>query len=193
MVTKHQQATAVMGHGEIPGQHALTRRDLGKAAALAAIGGGLMPRLVNAQSADSTPAASVDRPRGGSVTLAMDSDADTLDPHATLNFSAICAYNNIFDTLVGIGADRQIEGILAEAWEISDDGLEYTFHLRDGILFHDGSPFNADAVKFSFDRVLDPATKSPAATNLAPLKETIIVDPLSVKLVLSEPYSPLLT
>lgn len=154
---------------------------------------GAAPDLSAAQSSEGTPGTSTDRPQGGSVTLALGTDADTLDPHKTLNFSAICAYNNIFDSLVGITADRGYEGILAKSWEISEDGLEYTFHLRDGILFHDGSPFNADAVKFSFDRVMDPATKSPSASTLAALEETVVIDPLTVKLVLNAPYSPFLT
>src|SRR5262245_39920495 len=86
----------------------LSRRDLGKLAAALAPSATLAagaPRLGAAQSGESTPATSPDRPRGGSVTLAMNSDADTLDPQLTLNFSSICAYNNIFDTLVGIGKD----------------------------------------------------------------------------------------
>jgi peptide/nickel transport system substrate-binding protein len=175
-------------------ERSLSRRTLGKYAAATAAGAataGVAPLAGMAQ--ESTPGTSPDRPRGGSLTLALGSDADTLDPHKTLNFSAICAYNNMFDSLVGIAEDRTFEGILAESWEISEDGLEYTFHLRDGIQFHNGEPMNADAVKFSLDRVLDPATKSPSASTLSALKETAVIDPLTVKLTLNAPYSPFLT
>jgi peptide/nickel transport system substrate-binding protein len=88
--------------------------------------------------------------------------------------------------------DLTFEGILAESWEISEDELEYTFRLRQGILFHDGTEFNADAVKFNLDRILDPATVSVSASSLGPLRETVVIDPYTVKLVLSEPYAPLL-
>lgn len=172
---------------------AISRRDLGKYVATMAALSGISASNAAAQTRESTPESSSDRPRGGSVTLAQVSIPATFDPHLTLDFSAICIYNNIFDTLVGIGADRQIEGILAESWDISEDETEYTFRLREGIRFHDGSEFNADAVKFSYDRVLSPETNSPGAARLVALKETIVIDPLTVKLVLHEPYAPFLT
>src|SRR5262249_45590924 len=57
----------------------------------------------------------------------------------------------------------------------------------------DGSPFDADAVKFSFDRITDPATNSPNRGQLSALKETVVLDPFTVKFVLSEPFAPFLS
>src|SRR5262249_37170902 len=100
--------------------------------------------------------------------------------------------NSVYDPLIGFNMQLTYEGILAESWDISDDGLEYTFHLRPGITFHDGTELDADAVKFSFDRLIDPATNAIAGGWITPLKGTEVIDPLTVKLVLSEPFSPLL-
>jgi peptide/nickel transport system substrate-binding protein len=170
-------------------QESLSRRDLGRyataAAALAAVG----PGRVAAQSASGTPAPS--RPTGGSITVARPWDGDSLDPHHTSgpSYEILQA---VYDPLVGFTAKRTYEGILAESWDVSADGLEYTFRLRDGITFHNGEAMNADAVKFTFDRLIDPATSAPAAGWVTPLKATTVVDPLTVKLRLSESFSPLL-
>jgi peptide/nickel transport system substrate-binding protein len=172
----------------------LSRRDLVRmavgAAGIAAIGpaGNIL-----AQSSGGTPEASPAHPRGGSVTIAQAGDPDSLDPQFSSAGVAFTVYSNIFDTLVGFKADFTYEGILAESWEISGDELEYTFHLRRGIAFHDGSAFDANAVKFSFDRITDPAANSPNRGQLSALKQTLVVDPLTVKFVLSEPFAPFLS
>jgi peptide/nickel transport system substrate-binding protein len=162
----------------------LTRRDIGRyasaLAALAAVG----PGRVAAQS-------SPDRPRGGSVTIARANDADSLDPHHTTGPSWDII-NNVNDQLVCINDKLEYEGILAESWDISPDGLEYTFHLRPGITFHDGTAVDAAAFKFTFDRMMDPKTNAPAAGWIKPLKETVAVDPQTLKLILSEPFSALI-
>ncbi|MFC3691784.1 ABC transporter substrate-binding protein [Chenggangzhangella methanolivorans] len=88
---------------------------------------------------------------------------------------------------------------LAERWEILDGGKTYVFHLKPGVRFHDGTPFDADAVKFNLDRMLDP--KHPAAGTgpfplsffFKPVREVIVVDPLTIKLRLEAPYAPLLS
>ena len=63
---------------------------------------------------------------------------------------------NLYDGLVRYKPGTlEVEPALADSWDISDDGSTYTFHLREGVSFHDGTPFNADAVKFNFDRMLE--------------------------------------
>ncbi len=63
---------------------------------------------------------------------------------------------NLYEGLVrNADGTLTLEPALAQSWSVSDDGLTYTFHLRENIKFHDGSPFNADAVKFTFERMLD--------------------------------------
>ena len=107
---------------------------------------------------------------------------------------------------------------LAESWEVSDDGLSYTFHLKQGVTFHDGTPFNADAVKFTYDRVVaidkwnaeqEPPAPRPARSKRpiprrsssranrtirsAPTSDSEIVDDYTIKMNLKTPFSPFLT
>jgi peptide/nickel transport system substrate-binding protein len=175
-------------------ERSVTRRDLGRYAAATAALATLVPAegsVAAAQGASSSPAP--ERPRGGTVTVAQAGEPDSLDPQIALSGISGQVHNNLYDTLIGLNADFRYEGILAESWDVSGDGLEYTFHLRSGIAFHDGSPFNADAVKFTFDRILDPKTKANQAATFSVLKETMVVDPLTVKFVLKEPFSPFLS
>jgi peptide/nickel transport system substrate-binding protein len=172
----------------------VSRRNFTKLVAVSAGTAGFMPGMAAATGA-SLGMPSVHRsayqtiPTGGTVTVAQAGDFDSLDPHHSTNFAV---WKQIFDPLVALSNDNTYEGILAESWEISEDGLEYTFHLRDGIQFHNGEAMNADAVKFTYDRLMDPATAATGAGWLPALKETVVIDPLTVKLVLSEPFSPLL-
>ncbi|HHS94717.1 MAG TPA: ABC transporter substrate-binding protein, partial [Rhodobacterales bacterium] len=88
---------------------------------------------------------------------------------------------------------------LAESWDISDDGTEYTFHLRSGVTFQDGTPFNAEAVKFNFDRMLDEAHPYhdtgpfPLSFFFSAVEETTVVDDQTVKFKLNAPYAPFLS
>jgi len=93
----------------------------------------------------------------------------------------------IYETLVVEDADLKIQPLLAESWEVSEGGKVWTFHLRRGIKFHDGTPFNASAVKFSFEY-------KPAAYRALPhyMKSIDAIDEYTVKFVLNKPYAPLL-
>ncbi len=93
----------------------------------------------------------------------------------------------IYETLVVEDADLKIQPLLAESWEVSEDGKVWTFHLRTGIKFHDDTPFDASAVKFSFE--YNPAPYR-ALTRYTESIET--PDEYTVKFVLNEPYAPLL-
>jgi len=82
---------------------------------------------------------------------------------------------------------------LAASWTISEDGKVYTFNLRKDVKFHDGTPFNAEAVKFNIDRMLDPKTKSQkAAFLLGPYESSEVVDEFTFRLRLKQPYASLL-
>ncbi len=132
------------------------------------------------------------RQAAGRIVVGRTGDADSLDPHHTIASISWQVFTNIYDPLVSWDANLHIEGILAKEWEISDDGLEYTFSLRDGITFHDGTEFNADAVKFTFDRILDPQTGAPAAAWITSLESTEVVGPFTIRMRLKEPFAPFL-
>ena len=88
-----------------------------------------------------------------SVTLAMTLEPPGLDPTAGAASSiAEVVHYNIFETLTKINSDGSVSPLLAESWEVSSDLKTYTFRLRKNVKFHNGEPFNAAAVKFSFDR-----------------------------------------
>ncbi|MBM3583970.1 MAG: hypothetical protein FJX36_05925, partial [Alphaproteobacteria bacterium] len=97
----------------------------------------------------------------GTVIWGLPAAASVLDPHVSCGWLAKFINYQIYEALVEIElktteAPTKLKGQLAESWEISDDNTVFTFHLRKGVKFHDGTPFNADAVKFNFDRFLDP-------------------------------------
>lgn len=121
---------------------------------------------------------------GGTVVAGMDSDLSTLDPTQSNNATDRHVYYNVFDTLVRLGTDASIEPGLAESWDVSEDGMEYTFHLRQGVKFHDGTDFNADAVKFNLDRAR--AEGSARASELAAITDVAVVDDSTVKVTLNE-------
>lgn len=137
-------------------------------------------------STDGEPAA------GGSITIALNSDLTTMDPHISTAAVDRQVYQLIYDKLVDIDEGLNIIPELAESWEISDDGMEYTFVLVAGVTFHDGDPFNAEAAKANFDRMLDDATASPRKSEIAQVTEVVATDETTLTLTLSQPFSPLL-
>lgn len=95
--------------------------------------------------------------RGGTLTYAKNGAPITLDPALTQETESSVIVVNLFDCLVEQRAGRAgLDAGLARSWEISEDGLTYTFRLKRGVVFHDGTPFNADAVLFSIQRQRDP-------------------------------------
>jgi peptide/nickel transport system substrate-binding protein len=96
-------------------------------------------------------------------------------------------YANVFEGLVRFAADGSVIPGLAESWEISEDGLTYTFHLHDGVKFHDGTDFNADDVKFSLERINAADSLNAQKQLYADIASVEVVDPLTVKVTLSKP------
>src|SRR5947207_6316691 len=87
----------------------------------------------------------------------------SLDPAVSTDVPTGRAVGYLFDGLTRFTPDAKVEPALAERWDVSADGLTYTFHLRHGVTFHDGSPFTARNVVASWRRALEPKTKSGAA------------------------------
>lgn len=86
-----------------------------------------------------------------------------LDPAFASSDAEIAVLNNVYDYLVDIDADNEIVPRLASDWSVSEDGLEYTFRLVEGVTFHDGSPLRAEDVVWTFDRLRDPALELPTS------------------------------
>lgn len=130
---------------------------------------------------------------GGSLIIARLSDATRLDPHFITDIpSANIIYQKVYETLVVPNKDMGIEPLLATEWKQLDE-VTWEFSLKEGVKFHDGTPFNAEAVKVTFDRVLDPETGSPQREKLSMIKKIEIVDEYTVLMHLDYPYAPLLS
>ena len=100
---------------------------------------------------------------------------------------------NIFDTLISFKESAVTPApSLAEKWEISDDGKQYTFYLRNGVKFHNGAPLTAEDVKFTLEAIMDPANASPSKEFFAPIDRIETDGDAIVKLYLKDPYAPLM-
>lgn len=126
----------------------------------------------------------------------------SLDPAFARNLENMWAVNQLFDGLVALDEHLEIQPSIAESWEVSADGLTYTFHLRSNINFHSSSLFeggtrsvNAQDVLFSFNRILDAKTASPGKWIFDPLRSEDpieIVDETTLRLHLTKPFPPFL-
>lgn len=96
-------------------------------------------------------------------------------------------YANIFEGLTRIDRHGEVKPALAEKWEISPDGRTYVFHLRKDVLFHDGAPFSAETVKFSFDRARGDASINPQKTLFEPIELIEVNDPATLTIKLKRP------
>ena len=134
-----------------------------------------------------------DSTKGGDLTYALASIPANLDPARSGWAVESRVYKQIFEGLVTKLPDNTIVPELATDWEISDDGKTYTFHLREDVTFHDGTPLNAEAVQYSFDRILDPETQAGNAfSRLQPYESSEIIDDYTIELHLSTPSVPFL-
>jgi peptide/nickel transport system substrate-binding protein len=131
--------------------------------------------------------------QGASLQFGISNNVDTLDPNVTTFSSVGVIMGHVFNPLVYQNPLGTFVPGLAESWTINDDATEYTFTLREDVLFHDGTPFNAEAVKFTFDRIADPDTVSQLGISLlGPYAESVVVDEFTVTVRFSRPYAPFL-
>jgi peptide/nickel transport system substrate-binding protein len=131
--------------------------------------------------------------RGGVLNVAFASDTKTLDPTFSVNFSERQPLYLIYNTLLALKPDFSIAPELAERWEVADDGRRVVLHLRSGVKFHDGTNFDAAAVKYNLDRRMDPSINSPQRGPLVEIIDGIdVVDPKTVVLRLKQPSPNLL-
>ena len=87
--------------------------------------------------------------------IAIEGTVQSMDPQNISDTNSISATRGVYETLVTLDENQEIVGQLADSWEVSEDGLTYTFHLKEGVKFHDGTDFNSEAVLANFERVLD--------------------------------------
>ncbi len=126
------------------------------------------------------------------IRLGADVDAGTLDPRIMRDTTAYRVNNLLYDGLVQLDTNLEPVPDLAVSWE-NPEPTVWIFHLRDGVKFHDGSAFTADDVVFTFETILDPDLNARFRSLYTPIEKIEAVDPLTVRIELSEPYAPLLS
>ena len=121
------------------------------------------------------------------ITVAMQLEPPNLDPTAgAAEAIDSVVYLNVFEGLTRFTADGSVVPNLAESWEVSEDGLVYTFKLHDGVTFHDGTTFDAEDVKFSLDRARAPDSTNAQKALFAQIADVQVIDPLTVQVTLSQ-------
>src|SRR5215207_3212496 len=123
--------------------------------------------------------------------IGMQADLATLDPAQSASFVDRVALAAVCDKLIDLDAKLSFVPQLATEWSWADDGLALTMKLRPGVVFHDGEPLDAEAVRFNLERNKT-ATYSRRQSELKPVRGLVVVDPLTVRFELSEPYAPLM-
>ncbi|WP_460451240.1 ABC transporter substrate-binding protein [Alsobacter sp. SYSU BS001988] len=127
-----------------------------------------------------------------SLRIGLQSDPDLLDPARGGSFVGRVVFAALCDKLVDVSDDLKFVPQLATDWTWSPDGKALTMRLRSGVTFHDGEPFDAEAVRFNIKRYKD-ASYSVRKGELKPVTDVEVVDPLTVRFILSAPYAPLLS
>ena len=125
------------------------------------------------------------------IVYASTKDIMDINPH--LYTGEMAAQNMVFESLVTINNDGEIDPCLATSWEISKGGLEYTFKLREDVTFTDGEKFNADAVKQNFDAVLSNFDRHAWLELVNQIDKTEVIDEYTFKMTLKKAYYPSLT
>jgi peptide/nickel transport system substrate-binding protein len=124
----------------------------------------------------------------GRLSVAQALDPGSWDPIDTFLVDWSKVANNIYDGLVQRGPDLKITPALATSWKVADDGLSVRFELRKGATFHNGEPFNAQAVKFTFDRLLGAeGAKGPQQSNYNVIDRIDVIDDYTINMVLKKP------
>lgn len=129
-----------------------------------------------------------DVPQGGTLRVAIRNDVQNFDPAYLVDATTSGVSFSVYEHIVARSYDGVISPGLSESWEISENADVYTFNLRRGVKFHDGSDFNAQAVKFNFDRIMDPEVASHAGELLrSNIDEIVIEDDYTIVFYLTEP------
>jgi len=126
--------------------------------------------------------------RGGTLRVSYGNEIAHLDFHTAPGYEMMWVAMNVGCGLVNITPDGKFVGDAAESWQMSSDGLLYTFKLKKNVLFHDATKVDAAAVKFSIERLMDPATKSGMRPFYEAVHSVEVLDPSTVQIRLKQPY-----
>jgi peptide/nickel transport system substrate-binding protein len=143
-------------------------------------------------SPEGTPAEASLPVRGDTIVRGSIADASNLIPIVASDSASFDIADLVYNGLVRYDKDLNVEGSLAESWEISSDGLEIIFHLRRGVKWHDGAPFSAEDVRFTYELLVDPETPTAYAEDFLQVKGLEVLDEHTVRVSYGEPFAPAL-
>lgn len=127
--------------------------------------------------------------QASTLTIMQNESPRAMDPANQAATYTGSILSHMYDTLLTVNPQGEVVPSLATGYTYSDDGLEWTFTLREGVVFHDGSPFNAECVKYTFERILNPENALVAFGRFNPIIDTVeVLDDYTVKFTLKAPY-----
>jgi len=129
---------------------------------------------------------------GGTIIVASIGDAKRLNPVIANDSASGDINGQVFNGLIKYDKDLHFEGDLAESWDVSDDGLVITFHLRPNVRWQDGVPFTADDVLFTYQKLIDPNVATPYGADYERVAKAEVLDPLTFRVTYKEPFAPAL-
>lgn len=159
-------------------------RLLGGAAIAGAAGGSWQSSAIARQEAEEPV-------HGGEITYALSTDPPNLDPHIASGTAARAVKLMVYNSLAQFEASGDMVPDLADSWEISEDGLEYTYALKSGVTFHDGTPLTAEDVKATIERIQDESVGASRQVELLNINEITVDDDLTITFRLEQPNSAL--
>jgi peptide/nickel transport system substrate-binding protein len=151
----------------------------------------LLPLLALCWLAAPAPAAAhPPHPYGGRIVVGTIGDASSMIPMITSDSASSEVQGYIYNGLLKYDKNLQLTGDLAESWEVSDDGLTITFHLREGVKWHDGQPYTSADALFSYRFMVDPKTPTPYSGDYLKVTEAEAPDPYTFRVSYDEPFAP---
>ncbi len=130
------------------------------------------------------------------LVVAIGAEPENLDPLKMMSAPAATVAEHMVENLIYLDVDGEMQPALAESWEAAEDGMSWYLYLREGVQFHDGTPFNAEAVKYNLDRFLgvdDPDSAAVFAFLLGEVSEVEVVDEYTVQIHLENPFAPIVS
>lgn len=127
------------------------------------------------------------------IVVALSAEPEALDPIAMASAPASTVSEHMTQSLIYLAPNGDLEPQLATSWEAAADNLSWVISLREDVRFHDGTPFNAQAVKLNLDRFLDPDNSAPYAFLLSEVSSIDVVDEFTIRLNLNRPFAPIIS